>query len=59
VNGGRAARIGGWIVVVILLLTITATHYNFSGGAWLIAFAAALVAALTWDRHRRRSSWRR
>lgn len=56
---GRTARIGGWLVVIILLVMITATHYNFSGAAWLVAFAAALVAALTWDAHRRRNTWRR
>lgn len=55
---GRTARVAGWIVAVILLLMITATHYNFSGAAWLIAIAAGLVTALTWDTHRRWDSWR-
>lgn len=55
---GRTSRIAGWVVTVILLLMITATHYNFSGAAWLLAIAAALVAALTWDTHRRKSTWR-
>lgn len=55
---GGAARIAGWLVTIILLLMITTTHYNFSGAAWLIAIAAALVAALTWDTYRRKNSWR-
>ena len=56
---GRAARIAGWVVVIILLLMITATHYNFSGAAWLIGIAAAIVVALAWDARRRKNSWRR
>lgn len=55
---GRAGRAAGWVTTGILLLMITSTHYNFSGAAWLIAVAAVLVAALTYDNHRRRNSWR-
>jgi hypothetical protein len=56
---GRVSRIAGYVVAAILLLMITSTSYNFSGGAWLIGFAAAIVAALIWDAYRRRNSWRR
>jgi hypothetical protein len=55
---GRAARIGGWLVVVILLVMSTATHYNGTGNLSLIAVAAGLVVALLWDINRRRTSWR-
>jgi Protein of unknown function (DUF2631) len=55
---GRTARIAGWVVVVILVVMITATHYNGTGTLSLIAFAAALVIALVWDINRRRTSWR-
>jgi len=55
---GRAARVSGWVVVLILLVMITATHYNGTGTLSLIAMAAALVAALLWDINRRRTSWR-
>jgi hypothetical protein len=55
---GRAARVGGWIVVVILLVMITATHYNATGTLSLIAVAGLLVIALLWDINRRRTSWR-
>jgi hypothetical protein len=44
--------------VVILLLSITATHYNGTGTLSLIAMAGALVLALLWDINRRRTSWR-
>jgi len=55
---GRAARVTGWVVVAILLVMITTTHYNGTGTLSLIAFAAALVASLMWDINRRRTSWR-
>ena len=56
---GRAARIGGWVVAIILLLMITATHYNHSGTGWLVGFTAALFVVLIWDAQRRRHSWRK
>jgi hypothetical protein len=55
---GRAARVGGWVVVVILLLMITATHYNHQGTLFLCLFDGALVVMLLWDRQRRKNSWR-
>jgi hypothetical protein len=55
---GRTARAGGWIVVAILLVMITATHYNAQGTLFLCLFAGALVVALIWDRQRRKNSWR-
>ena len=56
---GRASRIAGWVVAIILLLMITATHYNRSGNAWLIIFAAGLIGGLIWDAQRRKNAWRR
>ena len=55
---GRAARVGGWVVVAILLVMITATHYNAQGTLFLCLFAAGLVAMLIWDRQRRKNAWR-
>ena len=55
---GRAARVAGWVVAVILLVMITATHYNGQGTLFLSLFAAGLVVALVWDRHRRKNAWR-
>jgi Flp pilus assembly protein TadB len=55
---GRASRIAGWVVVVILLLFMTATHYNLEGALALGVIAALLVVVLLWDRQRRKNSWR-
>jgi len=55
---GRAARVAGWVVAVILLLMTTATHYNGQGTLFLGLSAAALVVGLMWDRHRRKNAWR-
>ncbi|MDP9117412.1 MAG: DUF2631 domain-containing protein [Actinomycetota bacterium] len=56
---GRAARISGWIVAVILLVMSTATHYNREGTLWLVGFAAAIIVTLIWDVQRRKNAWRR
>lgn len=56
---GRAARIGGWLVAIVLVVMSTATHYNDSGTLWLVLFAAAIVLTLIWDIRRRKNSWRR
>lgn len=56
---GRAARIGGWLVAIILIVMVTATHYNQSGTFWLLLFAAGLIVALAYDMYRRHYSWRK
>ena len=56
---GRASRIAGFVVAIILLLMFTATHYNGSGSLWLGLFAVALIVVLLWDGHRRKNSWRK
>ena len=55
---GRTARVAGWIIAIILVIMITATHYNHSGAAWLIGFAVGLIAILIWDVLRRKNAWR-
>ncbi|MEO6885030.1 MAG: DUF2631 domain-containing protein [Jatrophihabitantaceae bacterium] len=56
---GRASRVGGWVCLLILVVMITATHYNHSGTFWLILFAAALFVILVWDIQRRKNAWRK
>ncbi len=56
---GRASRVAGWVVAAILLLMITATHYNGMGTVWLVGIAVALVIMEIWDIQRRKRTWRR
>jgi hypothetical protein len=56
---GRAARIGGWVVAIILVLMMTATHYNLQGTLFLGIGAAVLIAFLLWDRQNRKNAWRK
>ncbi|MGN6609004.1 MAG: DUF2631 domain-containing protein, partial [Jatrophihabitans sp.] len=49
---GPFSRVGGIVVIIILVLMITATHYNNAGTVWLIIFAAMVLIALVWDQQR-------
>ena len=56
---GRAARIAGWVVAVILVLLLTTTHYNNMGDLWLWIFTGSMIVILIWDVQRRKNSWRK
>ena len=56
---GRWARVAGWVCLIILLLMITATHYNGAGTVALITFAVLIGLSLIWDIQRRRTAWRK
>jgi hypothetical protein len=56
---GRAARIAGWFIAILLVVMLTATHYNYSGSFWLLAFAVGLIVTLVWDAQRRKNAWRK
>ena len=56
---GRAADIAGVIVAIILILMVTATHYNHSGTVWLLLFAAGILGGVAWNVQRRRNAWRK
>ena len=56
---GGVARIAGWVVTAILVIMLTATHYNHSGSFWLVFFAAGMVAVMIWDTQRRKNAWRK
>jgi hypothetical protein len=45
-------------VAIVLLLMITATHYNAQGTLFLSLSAGLLIVMLLWDRNRRKNSWR-
>ena len=55
---GRAARIAGWVVAIILLVMMTATHYNGQGTLFLGLCAGAIIVTLIWDHYRRKNAWR-
>ena len=55
-NLGKEARIGGVISIIVLLIGLSATHYNGAGDVAILLTVAALVIGLIWDaRHRKRS----
>ena len=56
---GKYARIGGVISIIVLLIGVSATHYNHSGTGALLIVIALLVAGLLWDRRQRKTSWRK
>jgi hypothetical protein len=56
---GPGARRTGWLVFVVLLIMLTATHYNHSGSFWLIFFAAGILVIQLWDIQRRKNAWRK
>ena len=58
-NFPRATQVAGWLTVIILVLMVTATHYNHSGTGWLLIFAAAIALGLILDIRARKNSWRR
>lgn len=55
----RASLIGGWSIVVILLLMLIGNHAGRVEDLWLIGLALASAGALIWVQIRRRTSWRR
>jgi uncharacterized protein DUF2631 len=55
---GRAARVAGWVVAGILLVMITATHYNGQGTLFLGLTAGGMIVALVADIQRRKNAWR-
>ncbi|HEV7203370.1 MAG TPA: DUF2631 domain-containing protein [Jatrophihabitans sp.] len=55
---GRAARVAGWVVAIILVLMMLPSHYNGQGTLFLGLVAGGLVVALLWDRTRRKNAWR-
>ncbi len=56
---GHAARIAGWVVFALMLILLTATHYNHAGATWLVLIAAALLVVQLWDIQRRKNAWRK
>ncbi|WP_375478333.1 DUF2631 domain-containing protein [uncultured Jatrophihabitans sp.] len=56
---GVWAQVAGWVTVVILVLMMTATHYNLQGTLFLGLTAGLLVVGLLFERQRRKNAWRK
>jgi hypothetical protein len=56
---GRVTNIAGVIVALIMILMVTATHYNDSGSVWLLLIAAGILGGVGYNVQRRRNAWRR
>ena len=56
---GITARIAGIVVALMLIVMVTASHYNRAGEVYLWIFAGLLAGVLIWDRQRRKRQWRR
>jgi hypothetical protein len=57
-ESGKAARIAGWAMAVLLLVLIFGNHRGKVEDLWLIGSAALLIGSLLWDIRRRKNAWR-
>jgi hypothetical protein len=55
---GKASRITGWVIVVLLLVMNFGNHRGRVEDLYIIGFAAVLVITLLWDMRRRKNAWR-
>jgi hypothetical protein len=57
-ESGKAARIAGYVMIVLLLVMIKGNHQGRVEDLFLIGFAAAIAVSLVWDSRRRKNAWR-
>jgi hypothetical protein len=57
-EAGKASRITGWVIVVLLLVMNFGNHRGRVEDLYIIGFAALLVVMLLWDMRRRKNAWR-
>jgi hypothetical protein len=55
----KAARVGGWVIAVVLLLMLKGNHENNTENVWLVGLAALVVLLLVLDLRKRRTAWRK
>jgi hypothetical protein len=56
---GKWTDVAGWITVAILVVMVTATHYNRQGDLFLFLTAGIIVIGLLINRSRRKNAWRK
>ena len=57
-EAGRAGRITGWVMAVVLLTMLMGNHEGRVEDLWLVGGALILVVVLLWDIRRRKNAWR-
>jgi uncharacterized protein DUF2631 len=57
-ESGKAARIAGYVMIVLLLVMIKGNHKGRVEDLFLIGFAAVIAISLIWDSRRRKNAWR-
>jgi hypothetical protein len=57
-EAGKAGRIAGCLIMVVLLAMIVGNHRGRVEDLWLIGIALAILVSLIWDTRRRKNAWR-
>jgi hypothetical protein len=55
---GRAGRIGGWLMAIVLLTMLVGNHEGRVEDLYLVGASLILVVTLLWDVRRRKNAWR-
>ena len=57
-EAGKAGRIAGWLLAVVLLTLLVGNHEGRVEDIYLVLASATLVGTLLWDMRRRKNAWR-
>ena len=57
-EAGKAGRIAGWLMVVVLLTLLVGNHEGRVEDLYLVGAALLLAVTLLWDVRRRKNAWR-
>ena len=57
-EGGKAARIAGYVTIVFLLVMLIGNHEGRVEDLYLVGFALVILISLIWDTRRRKNAWR-
>ena len=58
-EAGKAGRITGWVMVVVLLTMLVGNHEGRVEDLWLYGIAGLMAIILIWDIRRKKTAWRR
>ncbi|MGY1749784.1 DUF2631 domain-containing protein [Modestobacter sp. SYSU DS0511] len=57
-EAGKWGRIGGWLMVLVVLAFLIGNHDGQVENLWIVGFALYLAGLLVWDARRRKNAWR-